>query len=265
MTYSHIELAMDGAVAIMALARPEVLNAISPATLAEIRAALDAIEDPASGIRCLVITGKGRAFCSGADISGEDVRNEGKPNYDAGTQLEQHYHPTFRRFRNLKLPVITAVNGPAAGVGMSLALSGDLIYAAEQAYFVQGFTRIGLVPDGGSTWLLPRLIGLARARALSLAGDKVTAAQAVDWGLINYLTPNDKLMEEALAQARKLADGPPIALGLTRRLYWESPHNSYEQQLDLERQFQRIAGGTADHMEGIDAFLEKRPPRFTGR
>ncbi len=159
---------------------------------------------------------------------------------------------------------MTAVNGAAAGVGMSIALMGDLVVAARSAYFLQAFTRIGLVPDGGSTWLLPRLIGLARAKELSLLAERLPAEKALEWGLINRVAGDNELMEEALKLANQLADGP-ASLAVTRSLYWASPHNTYEEQLDLERKSQERAGKTQDFMEGVTAFLQKRPAKFQGK
>jgi 2-(1,2-epoxy-1,2-dihydrophenyl)acetyl-CoA isomerase len=205
------------------------------------------------------MTGEGRAFCAGANLqpaSGERV--------DAGTLLETVFHPFLRRLRELAVPLITAVNGVAAGVGMSFALMGDLVLCARSAYFLQAFRRIGLVPDGGSTWILPRLIGKARASELSLLGERLPADKALEWGLVNRVFADDELMEKAREMGRELAAGPTIALGLIRRLYWESPDNTYEEQLNLERQMQRQAGASADFKEGVRAFLQKRPANFKG-
>jgi 2-(1,2-epoxy-1,2-dihydrophenyl)acetyl-CoA isomerase len=182
----------------------------------------------------------------------------------AGHTLETVFHPFIRRLRDLPYPIITAVNGPAAGAGMSVALMGDLVLCARSAYFLQAFRRIGLVPDCGSTWLLPRLIGRARAIELSLLGERLPAETALAWGLVNRVFDDEALMPEAIRLAHDLANGPTVALGLIRRLYWESPENSYEQQLDLECRSQRTAGASADFREGVTAFLEKRPAKFAG-
>jgi len=170
----------------------------------------------------------------------------------------------LRRLRNLEMPIITAVDGAAAGVGMSFALMGDMVLAGKTAFFLQAFRRIGLVPDGGSTWLLPRLVGVARAREMSLLGERVSAETALDWGMVNRIYEDDQLMDEAVNLGKELAQGPTIALALTRKLFWESLGNSYENQLDLERQAQKAAGRTQDRKEGILAFLEKRPAQFKG-
>ena len=172
--------------------------------------------------------------------------------------------PFIRRLRDLPYPIVTAVNGPAAGAGMSLALLGDLILCARSAYFLQAFRRIGLVPDCGSTWLLPRLVGRARAIELSLLGERLPAETALAWGLVNRVFDDEALMGEAMRLARELAAGPTVALGMIRRLYWESQQNSFEQQLDLECRSQRLAGASDDFREGVKAFLEKRPANFAG-
>jgi 2-(1,2-epoxy-1,2-dihydrophenyl)acetyl-CoA isomerase len=163
------------------------------------------------------------------------------------------------------MPLLTAVNGPAAGVGMSFALMGDLVLCAKSAYFLQAFRRIGLVPDGGSTWLLPRLVGNARAKELSLLAEKLPADKALDWGLVNRVYEDGDLLGEAKKLAGELAAGPTVSLSMIRELYWESTDNTYEEQLNLERQKQRIAGRTDDFKEGVKAFLEKRPAKFQGK
>jgi 2-(1,2-epoxy-1,2-dihydrophenyl)acetyl-CoA isomerase len=177
--------------------------------------------------------------------------------------LERTYHPFLRRLRDSQIPIVTAMNGPAAGVGMSLALMGDLVIAARSAFFALGFTRLGLVPDGGATWLLPRLIGLARARELALLGDRLSAEKAQSWGLIHKAVDDEIVMDEALILASRLSRGPR-ALALTRKLFWESSHHSFEEQLKREQAAQSAAGATADFREGLAAFFEKRDPQFKG-
>jgi 2-(1,2-epoxy-1,2-dihydrophenyl)acetyl-CoA isomerase len=250
-----------GKVAVLTLNHPQVLNALSPAMADGATAALRFIEQAENGFRAIVLTGEGRGFCAGANLA-EMPAAEGTAG--AGAALERSYHPFLRHLRDLKIPLVTAVNGAAAGIGMSLALMGDLIVAARSAYFLQAFARIGLVPDGGSTWLLPRLIGLARARELSLLAERLPAETAWQWGLINRVYEDGALMDEALALAGRLAQGP-ASLALTRRLYWESPHNAFERQIDLERQMQQHAGQTEDFKEGLTAFLQKRPAHFQGK
>ncbi len=259
--FPRIRLDLEGGVATLTLAHPEVLNAISPEMLGGLLDALDAVEDPAHEVRCLLMTGEGRGFSAGANLAGGGPSARGR---DPGSLLETHYHPVFRRLRDLRMPLVSAVNGVAAGVGMSLALMGDMVLAARSAYFLQAFRRIGLVPDGGATWLLPRLIGTARAKELSLLGERLPAEQALDWGLINRVYPDEDLIREARTLAAELAAGPTRSLAGIRRLYWASADNTYEQQLDLERSLQREAGRTQDAREGVQAFLEKRKPVFRG-
>ena len=188
--------------------------------------------------------------------------NQGKP--DAGKALDTHYNPFIKAMRTHPHPVITAVNGAAAGVGCSIALMGDFIIAGESGYFLQAFRRIGLVPDGGSTFLLPRMIGRAKAMEMTLFGDKVSARQALDWGLINRVVADDALMDEARAYAQKLANGPTQALALIRDLVWQAEDNDFDSQLQAERFAQRTAGRQPDFKEGVMAFLEKRPANFKG-
>lgn len=257
---SRATLQVEDAVAIVTLNHPAVMNAISPRMISDLLAVLDRVEATPEA-RCMLLTGAGRAFCAGANLQEVDDPTAAS---DAGAALETHYHPLLRRLRDLKLPLVTAVNGVAAGAGMSLALMGDLIVCGRSAYFLQAFRRIGLVPDCGSTWLLPRLIGRARALELSLLGEKLPAETAHAWGLVNRVVDDADLAAAALTIARDLAKGPTVALGLIRRLYWDSEENGYEAQLDRERQAQRAAGQSADFREGLAAFLAKRPAQFRG-
>jgi 2-(1,2-epoxy-1,2-dihydrophenyl)acetyl-CoA isomerase len=264
MQFKHCTLDMDGPVAVLTLDHQEVMNAVSMDMLAGLAEALDEIEANKANVRCVVLTGAGRAFCTGANLQGRNQQQKpGRSN--AGAALETAFHPFLRRIRNLHCPLVTAVNGPAAGAGMSFALLGDMILVARSAYFLQAFRRIGLVPDCGSTWLLPRLVGKARAIELSLMGERLPAEKALEWGLINRVYDDGVLMEEAMKLARELASGPTVALSLIRKLYWDSEENSFEEQLNLEYQSQRIAGATQDFREGVTAFLEKRPAKFAGK
>ena len=255
--FDRVTLTAEGDIALLAFNQPEILNAVSTRMIKGALAALEFIESQAR-FRALVLTGEGKGFCAGANLS------EIEPGVSAGDMLEQVYHPFLRRLTRFPLPVVTAVNGAAVGIGMSFALSGDLTIAARSAFFQQGFSRLGLVPDGGSSWLLPRLIGLARARELALLSEKLPAEKALEWGLINYVTDDNGLRDGALALARRLAAGP-ASLALTRRLFWESPGNGYETQLALEQAAQNQAGKSADFQEGLAAFHGKRAPRFTGK
>jgi 2-(1,2-epoxy-1,2-dihydrophenyl)acetyl-CoA isomerase len=264
MAYKHVTLDYDGPVAILKLDHQEVMNAVSIDMLGELTDALDAIDEKRAEVRCLVLTGAGRAFCTGANLQGRGGPKPGGRS-NAGAALETAFHPFLRRLRNLHCPIVTSVNGPAAGAGMSFALMGDMILCARSAYFLQAFRRIGLVPDCGSTWLLPRVIGKARSIELSLLGEKLPAEKALEWGLVNRVFDDAALWDETMKMARDLANGPTIALSLIRKLYWDSPENSFEQQINLEFESQRIAGATEDFREGVTAFLEKRPAAFKGR
>jgi len=262
MEFERVKLDIAGDVATLTLNHPEVMNAVSPEMLGGLMAAFDEIENPKNGVRCVMMTGAGRGFCAGANLARPTAESNRTP--DSGRILETLYHPFLRRIRNLQMPFVTAVNGAAAGVGMSFALMGDLVLCARSAYFLQAFRRIGLVPDGGSTWILPRLLGKARAMELSLLGERLPAETALQWGLINRVYDDAELIGKANELAADLAHGPTKALSLIRRLYWESLDNTYEEQLNLERQSQRIAGNSEDSREGVRAFLEKRPAKFKG-
>ena len=266
MSYSKIKVSAEGDIAIITLSDPATMNAAGVDMGAELGEALKAAAMGENAKRAVVITGEGRGFCSGANLQagpgGGKVDPDGKP--DAGAALETVYNPMISTIRDLPIPVVTAVNGPAAGVGCSLAILGDLIVAAESAYFLQAFRRIGLVPDGGSSYLLPRHIGKARAMEMMLLGDRIPAAKALEWGLINRCVPDAELMSTAMGLAHELAKGP-AALGLIRREVWASLDSGWADQLNYERQAQRIAGKTADFAEGVAAFLQKRPAAFKGR
>jgi 2-(1,2-epoxy-1,2-dihydrophenyl)acetyl-CoA isomerase len=252
-------------VMIMTLNDPAVLNAFGFKLRQDFSWALDRIET--SGARCLMITGAGRAFCSGANLNDPDRPPRDRAAEARGevkSDLEAWYNPTFIRLRDLAMPVVTAINGIAAGAGMSLALMGDIRIAAASASFLQAFARIGLVPDCGSSYVLPRLIGLARAMELSLLAERLPAETALAWGMINRVVNDPDLIGTAMEIARKLADGP-ASLTLIRQLYWAGLENTHAQQLDLEAKFQMRAGLTTDYGEGVAAFREKRPARFSGR
>jgi 2-(1,2-epoxy-1,2-dihydrophenyl)acetyl-CoA isomerase len=263
MTETPLLVSVDNGVATLTLNRPERLNAFTAALHEALTAALDrAASDPE--IRALLITGAGRGFCAGQDLS-ERKPLPGGARPDLGQGLERYYNPLVRRLRDLEKPVVAAVNGVAAGAGAGLALACDIVIAARSASFIEAFSRIGLVPDAGNTWFLPRLAGSARAMAMALTGEAVPAERAAEWGLIWKAVPDDALMAEAHDLAARLARGPTRALGLTKRAINRSTTNDLDAQLDLERDLQREVGLGEDYREGVAAFLEKRPPRFSGR
>lgn len=254
---------VEAGVAELVLNRPDRLNAFTEAMHRELADHLERIAGDAT-VRAVLLTGAGRGFCAGQDL-GDRVMGEGDAPPDLGDTLERLYNPLVRRLRGLEKPVVCAVNGVAAGAGANIALACDIVLAARSASFIQAFCRIGLVPDSGGTWLLPRLVGEARARALALLGEKVGAEQAEAWGMIWKVVEDERLLEEARALARSLANGPTRGLGLIKRALAASWANDLDAQLDLERDLQREAGRTADYREGVRAFAEKRPPRFEGR
>lgn len=247
----------------LTLNRPEKLNAFNEEMHGELRAAMERAERDGA-VRAVLLTGAGRGFCAGQDL-GERVAGEGDAPPDLGDTLERLYNPLVRRIRALPKPVVCAVNGVAAGAGVSIALACDIVLAARSASFVQAFARIGLVPDSGGTWLLPRLVGDARARALALLAEKVDAETAAAWGMIWKAVEDDRLMDEARALAARLAQGPTRAYGAIKRALAESWRNDLDAQLDLERDLQRELGRSEDYREGVRAFAEKRTPVFRGR
>jgi 2-(1,2-epoxy-1,2-dihydrophenyl)acetyl-CoA isomerase len=264
MSYEKIQLTRHGDVAVITLNDPQTLNASSPDMARELMVALSELDRGENAVRALVITGAGRGFCSGANLqSGSGYRDE-QGGFDAGALLDSLYNPLVNAIRDLAIPLVTAVNGAAAGIGCSIALLGDLIVAGESAYFLQAFSRIGLAPDGGSSYLLPRLIGKARAMEMALLGEKISAAQALEWGLINRCVPDAELMPQALALAGKLASGP-ASLGMIRKVVWAALDADWASQLAYERNTQRAAGRTEDFREGVAAFLGKRSAAFKGR
>jgi 2-(1,2-epoxy-1,2-dihydrophenyl)acetyl-CoA isomerase len=268
MSYQKIKVAREGDIAVITLADPATMNAAGLDTAGELLTAFKAAVMADKPARAILLTGEGRGFCSGANLSAGSgggaraVDGDGKP--DAGAALETAYNPLVTYIREMPVPLVTAVNGAAAGVGCSLALLGDLIVAGESAYFLQAFRRIGLVPDGGSTYLLPRAIGRARAMEMALLGERVPAAQALEWGMINRVVPDAELMPTAMALAQALASGP-ASLGLTRQILWASLDADWAEQLHRERLAQKTAGKTADFAEGVGAFLAKRPAVFSGQ
>lgn len=267
MDYTKIKVEVTDGVAVITLNDPGTMNAAGLDLASELSHAFSSIAAGNVKARAIVLTGEGRGFCSGANLAGggataRELDVDGKP--DAGRALETTYNPLVTQMRDCPLPVVTAVNGAAAGVGCSLALLGDLIVAAESAYFLQAFRRIGLVPDGGSTYLLPRAIGRARAMEMALLGEKIGAAKALEWGLVNRVVPDADLRSTAIDLAKELANGP-ASLGAIRKLIWESLDTDWTGQLQAERKAQKIAGKSEDFIEGVSAFLQKRVAAFKGR
>jgi 2-(1,2-epoxy-1,2-dihydrophenyl)acetyl-CoA isomerase len=253
----------DAGVLTLTLNRPEKLNAFNPEMHRLLREALDrAAMDPA--IRALLITGAGKGFCAGQDLSERDVSAGAAPT-DLSVSLGSNYNPLVRKLREMPKPIICAVNGVAAGAGANIALACDVVFAARSASFIQSFSRIGLVPDSGGTYFLPRLVGMARAMGLALFADKVAAEEAERIGLIWRALDDDKLLGEATAAARSLASGPTKGYGLIKKALYASEGNLLDAQLDLERDLQREAGYSEDYREGVAAFMQKRKPAFRGK
>lgn len=251
----------DGNVAVITMSDPATLNAIDVEMSDELKDALTRACDEA---RCVLLTGEGRAFSSGANLNAPRTSIDEQGRIDVGGRLESHFNPLVTQLRDLPIPWISAVNGVAAGIGCSFALLADLIIASESAYFLQAFRRIGLVPDGSATYHLPRMVTRARAMEMMLLGEKLPAARALEWGLINRCVPDAELMPMAKAIAHELANGPTKTLGLIRKLGWASQDALWAEQLQNERESQRAAGHTEDFREGVAAFLQKRKAEFKG-
>ena len=249
---------------VLTLNRPERLNAFTEAMHIALRQALDEVEaDPSC--RAIVLTGAGRGFCAGQDLSDRLVTFKAGEKPDINKTLGAYYNPLVKRLRALPMPVITAVNGTAAGAGANIALAGDIVLAARSAKFLQAFSRIGLMPDAGGTWFLPRLVGPARARGLAMLAEPISAEQAESWGLIWKAIDDDKLMSEATAMAARLATQPTNAFATIKRALDASETNTLEQQLELERVEQQALANAPDYAEGVTAFFDKRTPTFTGK
>jgi 2-(1,2-epoxy-1,2-dihydrophenyl)acetyl-CoA isomerase len=265
MSYQDIRYTVDKGLARLTLNRPDKLNSFTAAMHLEVQHALDAAAaDPQ--VRALVLTGAGRAFCAGQDLGARAVSaGAGAARPDLGDSIEKYYAPLVRRLRAMPKPVVCAVNGVAAGAGANIALACDVVIAVETASFIQPFCKLGLVPDAGGTWSLPQLVGRARALGLALLGDALGARQAADWGLIWKCVPAGDFEAEVDAIARKLAAGPTLGLARTRQAIDAAAAHTLDQQLDLERDFQRELGYSRDYAEGVSAFTEKRAPDFAGR
>jgi len=261
MQYQHILFTFDAGVARLTLNRPEKLNSFNAAMHLEVREAIARTREGQA--RVLLITGAGRGFCAGQDLS--DRAMAPGEHFDLGASIEQYYSPLVRSLRALPLPVVCAVNGVAAGAGANLALACDLVLATQSAVFYQPFSKLGLVPDTGGTFSLPRLAGPARALGMALLGEKISAAQAADWGLIWRALSDAEFAAAVEALVAQLAQAPTRGLARIKQAVYAAATSTLEQQLDLERDLNRELGASEDYREGVAAFLEKRPPKFTGR
>ena len=258
-SHSSITTEALDAIFVIRLNDPKALNAIS---LEMVEALMEALQQASRTKRAIMLTGSGRAFCSGINLRSMNFEFDG--DYDGGEALESHINPLMMLIRDLPIPLVTAVNGLAVGIGSTIALAGDYIVAAEQAYFLQAFRQVGIAPDGGTAYLLTKAIGRVRAMEMMLLGEKISAAKALEWGLINRVTADADVESVALDIARSLASGPTKALGAIRKSCWHALEASFTAELTQERNVQRELGKTADHREAVEAFMEKRPPIFRG-
>jgi 2-(1,2-epoxy-1,2-dihydrophenyl)acetyl-CoA isomerase len=248
-------------VATLTLNRPEVLNSFTRSMARELREGIERLAGDDS-IRAVVLTGAGRGFCAGQDLAEAAPKDGAMP--DLGDIVRDSYNPVIRAIRTLEKPVLCAVNGVAAGAGANLAFACDIVFASTKASFIHSFAKIGVIPDSGGTFILPRIVGLHRATAMTMLAEKMSAEQARDWGLVYMVTEPDALLETVLGTARQLATMPTRGLGLTKRGFNKSLGVDLSEQLDYEEELQREAGRTADYAEGVHAFLEKRKPEFKG-
>lgn len=262
MNYENIKFQIENGIAQLTLNRPDKLNSFTQAMHLEVRHALDALQADKS-VRVLLLTGAGRGFCAGQDLSDRAVE-PGADGVDLGESVEKFYAPLVLTLRSLPMPVICAVNGVAAGAGANLALACDIVLAAKSASFVEVFCKLGLIPDTGGTWILPRLIGPARATGLAMLGGKLSAETAEQWGLIWKSVADTALMDEALAMAEHFAAAPTRGLAFTKKAFQASYANTLPEQLKLEGEMMRELGRSHDYREGVAAFIGKRPPHFTG-
>lgn len=264
MTYETLLYQQDGAVLTITMNRPDKLNALTDQLLHELNLAFEQAGNDTS-VRAVILTGAGRGFCAGADLAEGVARGVGTPDFSFEEHLTANYNPLILRIRSLAKPVIAAINGVAAGAGMSIAVACDLKIASENASFLQAFVKIGLIPDSGSTWMLPRLIGTARALEMMLSGRKVSAQDAAQWGLVNQVVPADQLVDTVNKLAAEYASAPTQAIAYIKQAVEYASTSTLEEALNKEAELQNLAGKTSDNAEGVSAFLEKRTPTFKGQ
>ncbi len=262
--YQYIILEKHDGVSKITLNRPEIMNSLNVDMHKELQDALDNVANDQTS-RCLLLTGAGRGFCAGQDLQDRAVLSEDADRPDLGASLDHYYNPLIRRITQLKMPVICALNGIAAGAGASIAVACDFIIASPSAGFILSFCRVGLVPDSGSSWHFIRALGLPRAKALAMLGNKLTAEQAYEWGLIYQLADSEELAQKSMTLALHLAAQPTAALAKTKQLLNNAFDHSLIEQLELERQAMQFLGKTDDYREGVNAFLKKRPALFKGK
>lgn len=263
MDYKNIRFSVESGVGFITLNRPETLNSFTVDMHLEFREALTKCAEDES-IRCVLLTGEGRGFCAGQDLNDRAV-SPGDAAPDLGESVEKYYNPMIRLITTMEKPVICAVNGVAAGAGANIAFACDIVIAARTANFIESFCKLGLIPDSGGTWSLPRLVGLPRAKAIAMLGPKISAEQAQQWGMIWDVADDDALQETATTLATQLATQPTKGFAFTKQALSASATNSLDQQLELEKELMRAAGQTEDYKEGVDAFMNKRKPSFVGR
>ncbi|MBI57698.1 MAG: 2-(1,2-epoxy-1,2-dihydrophenyl)acetyl-CoA isomerase [Spongiibacter sp.] len=263
MDYKNIRFVVEAGTAFITLNRPEALNSFTVEMHLEFRDALTRCADDQS-IRCVLLTGEGRGFCAGQDLNDRAVA-PGEASPDLGDSVEKYYNPVVRMITSMEKPVICAVNGVAAGAGANIALACDIVIAARSASFIESFCKLGLIPDSGGTWHLPRLLGMARAKAVAMLGPKISAEQAKEWGMIWDVIDDDQLVEQSREMATTLATQPTKGFAFTKQALYASATNTLDEQLELEKELMRAAGQTQDYKAGVDAFMNKRTPEFVGR
>tara|TARA_R110002110_G_C13470525_1_gene721006 strand:+ start:126894 stop:127685 length:792 start_codon:yes stop_codon:yes gene_type:complete len=262
MSYENIQYSVNKGVARLTLNRPDALNSFTTDMHTEVREVLTSAAQDKS-VRAVLLTGNGRGFCAGQDLNDRAVA-PGDSMPDLGDSVEKNYNPLIRLLTTMEKPVICAVNGVAAGAGANIALACDIVIAARSANFIESFAKLGLIPDSGGTWILPRLVGMARAKGLAMLGPKVSAEQALAWGMIWQVVDDELLLETAQGLAEQMATQPTRGFAFTKQAFAQSAVNTLDEQLEVEKSLMRAAGQTHDYQEGVKAFLEKRTPTYKG-